>query len=382
MTASLTSKPQVKQISLLIGTRKGAFVLRGDDKRQSWQVSPPIYLGHIIYHMVADPRSGKVILIAAKTGHLGPTVFRSSDGGETWKESSQPPAFPKVPGSQKGRAVDNVFWLSPGHETEKGVWYAGTAPAGLFRSENDGDTWQPVSGFNDNPMYEQWMATGPTPAGQMVHSVRIDPRDPNHLYLGVSVGGVFESTDKGKNWKPLNKGCAAEFLPDADVEFGHDPHCLIVHELQPDRLYQQNHCGIYSLERPSNTWTRIGDNMPKEVGDIGFPIVANPRNPDHIWVFPMDGTTVWPRTSPDGKPAAYVSYNGGKEWTRQDKGFPERDAYFTVKRQAMTADSQPSLGLYLGTSGGEVWGSSDEGNTWSCLVRYLPEIYSLTVLES
>jgi hypothetical protein len=156
---------------------------------------------------------------------------------------------------------------------------------------------------------------------------------------------------------------------------------LILHALEPDRLYQQNHCGIYSMDRPVGRWVRIGDNMPKRVGDIGFPIVAHPRNHQCIWVFPMDGTDVWPRTSPGGKPAAFVSRNGGKTWKRQSKGLPESDAYFTVKRQAMTADLRDPVGLYFGTTGGEVWGSRDEGENWKLLVRYLPEIYSLTLLE-
>ena len=278
--------------------------------------------------------------------------------------------------------MESVFWISAGHDTEPGVWYAGTAPPGLFRSEDHGDTWKPVEGFNDHPSYSKWTKMGGIPAGQPVHSVLIDPRDPNHMYLGISLGGVFETTDKGKTWAPLNEGCDAEFLPDSTAEYGHDPHFVIMHPLKPDRLYQQNHCGIYKIDRPSKTWKRIGRNMPKEVGDIGFPIAAHPKDPDCIWVFPMDGTSVWPRTSPDGKPATYISRNAGSTWRRQSKGLPQSDAYFTVKRQAMTLDSQASIGVYFGTTCGEVWGSCDEGETWSCLVRYLPEIYSLTTLEN
>lgn len=380
-TAGPSTGVKSKKITLMVGTRKGFFFLRGDADRATWSISEPIFLGHIVYHVVSDPHDGAVIVMGAKTGHLGPTVLRSADTGKTWRESTKPPAFAKLPAEEKGRAVENVFWISPGHATEPGVWYAGTSPPGLFRSEDNGDTWEPVSGFNEHSMYGEWMKSGPTPGGQMVHSVRIDPRDAKHIYLGVSVGGVFESIDGGADWKPLNSGCAADFSPDPDIAFGHDPHCLIMHALDPDRLYQQNHCGIYSMDRPSNRWVRIGDNMPKEVGDIGFPIVAHPRNPECVWVFPMDGTDVWPRTSPGGKPATFVSRDGGKTWKRQSKGLPSRDAYFTVKRQAMTSDLREPVGIYFGTSGGEVWGSSNEGESWKCLVRYLPEIYSLTLLE-
>ncbi len=370
-----------KPVSLLVGTRKGAFVLRSDATRKNWSVSKPLFLGHIVYHIVSDPRGSGVVVMGAKTGHLGPTVLRSLDKGKTWKESTKPPAFTKLPAEEKGRAVENVFWISPGHATEPGVWYAGTSPPGLFRSEDNGDTWEPVSGFNEHSMYGEWFKNGPTPGGQMVHSVRIDPRDPAHIYVGVSVGGVFESTDAGAEWRPLNKGCAADFSPDPDVQFGHDPHCLILHDLEPDRLYQQNHCGIYSMDRSQGNWIRIGNNMPKSIGDIGFPIVAHPRDADCIWVFPMDGTDVWPRTSPGGKPAVYISRNGGKSWQKQNKGLPDADAYFTVKRQAMTNDQRDKVGLYFGTTCGEVWGSINEGENWKCLVRYLPEIYSLTILE-
>ena len=142
----------------------------------------------------------------------------------------------------------------------------------------------------------------------------------SHLYIGMSSGGVFESTDRGANWKPLNAGCAADFLPVPDPEYGHDPHCVRLHPLAPDILYQQNHCGIYRMERPAGRWERIGMKMPKKIGDIGFPVVLHPRDPDTLWVFPMDGTSVWPRTSPGGKPAAYVSRNAGKTWQRLDTG--------------------------------------------------------------
>src|SRR6185436_18034519 len=184
--------------------------------------------------------------------------------------------------------------------------------------EDAGNTWEGISGFNDHPMRDTWVGGlgDGTPDGPKMHSILIDPRDPNHMYIGMSGGGVFESTDRGADWKPLNKGCIADFLPTPDPEYGHDPHCVRLHPMKPDRLYQQNHCGIYRMDRDEGSWVRIGDNMPKDIGDIGFPMVLHPRDPETAWVFPMDGTTVWPRTSPDGKPAAYVTHNGGKKWKR------------------------------------------------------------------
>jgi hypothetical protein len=190
------------------------------------------------------------------------------------------------------------------------------------------------------------------------------------MYFGMSTGGFFESSNRGADWTPLNKGCAADFIPTPNPEYGHDPHCVRLHPLTPDRLYQQNHCGIYRMDRPEGQWIRIGDNMPKKIGDIGFATVLHPRNPDTLWVFLMDGTTVWPRTSPGGKPGTYVSRNAGKTWKR-----------FTVKRQAMSVDSHEPVGVYFGTTNGEVWSSRNEGEKWTCLMRHLPHIYSVEVAE-
>lgn len=367
-------------VKLLVGTRKGAWILKSDGRRKDWSYSKPILFGCDINHFVANPYNQKIMIIAAKTGHLGPTVYRSSDGGKTFTEASKPPAFPKSD-DPKAKAVERVFCITPGHETEPGVWYAGTSPAGLFRSEDNGDTWAPVSGFNDNPMNAKWTEFGATPDGQFLHSVSIDPRDENHMYLGISIGGVFETTDQGGTWHPLNKGVEADFLPDATAEYGHDPHCIIISPKNPDRLYQQNHCGFYTIERPGDRWERVGLKMPKQIGDIGFPVITHPDDDKKAWVFPMDGTTVWPRTSPEGKPAVYSTKNAGKSWTRLDKGMPKDSAWWTVYRQGLTNDNQAELGIYFGTSSGEIWGTRNEGDTWNCFARHLPKIQSLSVCE-
>ena len=211
-------------VKILVGTRKGLFIVAGAEDRSAWTLHGPGFLGHIIQHAMVDPRDGETLLVAAKTGHLGPTVFRSRDLGRTWAESSRPPAFRS--GDAHGRAVRSVFWLTPGPADEPGSWYAGASPQGLFRSDDDGDTWEPVDGWNDHPQWGDW-AEWPdvegTPDGSMLHSVNVDPRDRDHLYIGLSGGGVFESTDGGKGWAPLNGGCAADFLPDPTVPYGHDP---------------------------------------------------------------------------------------------------------------------------------------------------------------
>ena len=366
-------------VTLFIGTRKGAFILKSDRTRRTWKLSAPIYLGHIIHHMVCDPRDKRTILMAASTGHLGPTIFRSTDRGKTWKESTAPPTFRKLPEGEKGRTVGHVFWLTPCHANEPGSWYAGTSPQGLFRSDDGGATWEPFSSINDDPQYIEWMGSvqDGTPDGPKLHSIIVDPRDPKHLYFGMSGGGIHESIDGGKTFAPLIKGMETVEGFDASVVTYHDPHCIRLCPSNPDRLYHQNHCGIYRIDRPSTEWVRIGKTMPKKIGDIGFPMVVHPRNADTAWVFPMDGTTVWPRVSPEGKPAAYVTRNGGTRWIRQDKGLPRSNAWWTVKRQAMTNDAHNPVGLYLGTTQGEIWASLNEGSTWTCIVRHLPEIYAI-----
>lgn len=386
-STAIRAKSTPRRVIVLVATRKGAWLLHGDAARKTWRIDGPHFLGHIINHLVLDPRDGRTLLAAAKTGHLGPTIFRSTDRGRTWKEATKPPAFakPTDDADEKlpARAVDHTFWLTPCHANEPNVWYAGTSPQGLFRSEDGGDTWQPFSCINDDPQYRAWMGSvqDGTPDGPKLHSIIVDPRDPAHLYFAMSGGGIHESVDSGRTFTTLVAGMDVVGGFDAANVAFHDPHCVRLCPSNPDRLYQQNHCGIYRIDRPSNQWVRIGKSMPKRVGDIGFPMVVHPRDADTAWVFPMDGQTVWPRTSPDGKPAAYVTRNGGKRWERLDVGLPDSQAWWTVKRQAMTADAHDPVGLYFGTTSGELWMSRDEGKRWTCIARNLPEIYAVEAAE-
>lgn len=371
------------RLVILVGTRKGAWLFHGDAKRKTWRVDGPHFLGHSVHHMVLDPRDRKTLLAATKPGHLGPTLHRSTNLGRKWTEVAQPPAFAKAPEGEKGRSVDHCFWLTPCHPNEPDAWYAGTSPQGLFRSNDGGNTWAPFSMINDDAQYRTWMGSvqDGTPDGPKLHSIIVDPRDPAHMYFSMSGGAVHETLDGGKTFAPLVDGLdVVQGFDPSNIAF-HDPHCVRLCPSNPDRLYQQNHCGIYRLDRPSKTWVRVGKNMPKRIGDIGFPMVVHPHNDDVAWVFPMDGTTVWPRTSPEGKPAVYATRNAGKTWQRLATGLPESQAWWTVKRQAMCADTLPSVGVYFGTTSGELWLSRDEGQRWSCIARHLPEIYSVEVAE-
>lgn len=377
--------PSQSCLVLSVATRKGAWLFHGDAQRQHWRVDGPHFLGHTVSHLMLDPRDGRTLLAAARTGHLGPTVFRSCDMGQTWKEASRPPAFaqpakPADPNSLPARSVDHTFWLTPGHARQPGRWYAGTSPQGLFRSDDGGDTWAPLPAINDDPRFRAWMGTvqDGTPDGPKLHSLIVDPRKADHLLFGMSGGGVHESQDGGQSWHTLIEGMeVVEGVDPADVS-AHDPHCIRLCPSQPDRLYQQNHCGIYRLDRPNTRWQRIGRAMPPEVGDIGFPMVVHPFDADTAWVFPMDGTDVWPRTAPAGRPAAYVTRDAGASWQRQDQGLPTEQAWWTIKRQAMTVDTLgPQPALYLGTTSGELWIGRDGGQRWENIARHLPEIYAV-----
>jgi len=362
-------------ITLHIATKKGAFQLRSED-RENWELSEPMLFGNIIYHMVPDYRDPTTILIATRTGHLGPTIFRSEDGGATWTEAEQPPRFPE----KYDRSIDFIFWLTAGHSSKPGVWYAGTSPQGLFVTEDNGRTWESFESFNDNDFIKSIVEGNMgTPIGPLTHSINIDPQNADHLVLALSSGGSFQSYDYGKTWSAFNQNVRADFMPDPYPETGHCVHNMQLHPTNPNIIYQQNHCGVYRIDQQNDDeWTRIGDNLPDEIGDIGFALIVHPTDQERVWVIPMDGSDVWPRTSVDGKPAVYATTDGGQSWSRQDTGLPDR-GWFTVLRQASAHDNQEQLGLYFGNRQGEIWASIDEGESWKCIQRYLPDVYSVEV---
>lgn len=388
--------PRAKRgrVGIFVGTRKGAFLLGCNSERKDWRVKATHALGQVVHHGVSDPRAPKHVLMTCLDAERGAFLQGSDDGGRTFSEFAKPPAFALPANGLHERKLHHVFWLSPGHAQEPGVWYAGTSPAGLFRSRNGGRTWRPVAGLNQHPQFDEWTggAADSTPDGPTCHSVRVDPCDAHHLYVALSPGGVFESNNAGRTWSPLNHGTVRSFeelkrhesheagAPEVFHEYGQDPHLLAVSPTNPDRLWQQNRTGVYRIDQPGGSWQRVGAQLPAVIGDSGFALLAHPRDPDTAWVFPHDSTSTWTRTAPEGRPALYRTSDGGHSWQRQDRGFPREHAFWSVKRQALAHDAHDPLGLYLGTSQGEVWGSFNQGRSWRCLVSHLPEIYSLEVL--
>lgn len=367
-------RPRRGALRVLVGTRKGAFAIEGDPQRSQWEVRAPWHLGSTCFHVVADPRRPGSILAAVR-GHDGrPTVMITEDGGERWTEAFEPPEFRPDSDAPIERKVQQTFWLTPGHAFQPGSWFCGTSPQGLFRSDDGGYTWRPMDGLHGHADFDTWtsLATDDTPDGPKLHSILIDPRDPERLLVGLSCGGVLVTEDGGASWGRLDGG-----LEGLEAS---DPHCVVSAATNPDRLWMQTHHGVYRMDREDEHWIRCGPRDPDGAfADAGFPITVHPHDPDIAWVVPMDGSERWTRMPVDGRPAVMCTRDGGESWKRQDSGLPRSDTWWTVKRQCLATDGYDPLGVYFGTSSGEVWASTNEGARWKCIARGLPHIYSIEI---
>lgn len=370
-------------LRLWIGTRKGLFSLEADAEREEFEEPEPHWLGSTVFHAVADPRDRESVLAALRTPEGTATVVASRNGGRSWSEAHEPPRFaaesPFETEAVSGatlvpRAVAHVFALTAGHGSEYGTWYAGSAPQGLFRSSDHGAHWEPVTGLNEHPEFDLWTSPGAdqTPDGPKLHTILVDPRDSEHLIVGMSTGGVLESSDAGATWSRLDGG-----LEGATAM---DPHALAMGVTNPDRLWMQSHFGVYRMDLENRTWDRVGPPETElELLDAGFPIAVHPADPDVAFTVPMDGSDAWTRMPKDGRPALRKTLDGGQSWTDHAAGFPKERSWWTVKRQCLAVDGYDPLGVYIGTSSGDVWFSRDEGENWRCIARGLPHIYSVEV---
>lgn len=351
-----------KRVRLLVGTKKGAFILESDEARHDWSVRGPLCEGWPVHDIIVEPGSG-ALLVAAGNAWYGPAVWRSEDDGETWTHSSAGLTY-----GDDAEPMKAIWSLAA---TPDGGLLAGVEPAGLFRSDDRGATWNHVEGLTNHPTRPTW---GPGAGGLIAHTIIPHPTDTDRTWVGISAVGVFETRDGGESWKPRNVGVRAEFNPeDRFPETGQCVHTFAMAAGEPDTFYQRNHCGVYRSDDGSETWQEITGSLPT---DFGFAMVAHPRDADTCWVIPLS-TPEEGRYMPDGHTAVWRTHDRGSSWIRSDAGLPTQDAYMSVLREAMARDTLDPVGITFGTATGQVWHSSDEGLSWRMITDTLPEIWAI-----
>jgi len=356
---------------LMIGTNKGLFLARSDDGRATWSIDPVHYPMNGVYAVALDTRSSPPRLHASLTSsHFGPTVVTSDDLGTTWNEpEAAPVAFP----SDTGEALRRVWAITPGPAAQPGVVYAGAEPSALFRSEDNGASYAMVRSLWDHPHRELW---GEGFGGQAIHTVLPRPDDPAALLVAMSTGGVYRSADAGSSWSPFNTGIKAYFLPDPWPEQGQCVHKVTRDAADPDRLYAQNHHGVYRSDDGGATWTSIADGLPT---DFGFAIVAHPHRGGVVYSYPIEADGM--RFPPDKRCAVYRSTDAGASWEALSDGLPGTPYFGAVLRDALCTDDAEVAGVYFGTRNGDVYASPDEGDTWRLVASHLPDVLCVRAAE-
>jgi hypothetical protein len=348
---------------LLVGTKKGLWIGRSDEARQDWEWSEPQFLMEGIYGTGIDTRGDSPRLFVGGTSeHWGPGVYRSDDLGRTWTETQGAAVrFPEDLGS----SVERVWQIQPAGPDEPGVIYAGTQPSALFRSDDGGESFRMIRSLWDHPHREHWDAGF---GGQAIHSVLPDPKDPGHVTVAMSTGGVYRTYDRGQTWDPANVGIRVKFMPDPFPEYGQCVHKIALHPDKPERMFAQNHHGVYRSDDGGDSWTSIADGLP---ADFGFPIVVHPKRPETVYVFPLvaDGE----RIPPKGEARVWRSDDAGQTWSPSASGLPD-NFYAPVLRDAMAADNANRAGLYVGARDGSVFVSTDDGESWRQINAHLPDV--------
>jgi len=349
------------RVRLLVGTKKGAFILESDGARGDWTMRGPLCEGWPIHDLIVEPASG-AILAGGGSPWYGPAVWRSEDGGTTWTHSSA--------GMTYGDGQPDVVTVWGLAVAPDGALLAGVEPAGLFRSEDAGATWTHVSGLTEHPTRPSWE---PGAGGLIAHTIVPHPTDPARAWVGISAVGVFETRDRGATWEPRNVGVRAGYFPDPHPITGQCVHKFAMAAGEPETFYQQNHCGVYRSDDGAATWTEVTAGLPSE---FGFPLVTHPRDPDTAWVIPLNGADQG-RFMPDAHAAVWRTRDRGVSWIRSDDGLPKHDAFLSVLREAMTRDTLDPVGIVFGTSTGQLWQSTDEGESWRLITDTLPEIWAV-----
>jgi photosystem II stability/assembly factor-like uncharacterized protein len=353
------------EVVLCIGTKRGLFLARSRDRR-NWQLSEPLLAGREIYHAWLDPRDPGRGWAASDHRVWGPHVHRTQDGGATWE------LLETAPHHADARGLTAVWHLAPGAAQQPDTLYAGIEPAGLFVSHDAGESWIPVRALNDHPTTATWQPAGGALALGGIH---VDPGDSRRIYCSVSAGGVYRSDDDGASWRPLNRGVRADFLPEPFPESGQCVHQLRLHPRRPDRLYQQNHCGVYRSDDRGESWLDSTGALPS---GYGYALALDAADPDVAYVIPEESSHM--RTTVGGRLRVYRTRDAGASWQALERGLPQEHAYVSVLREAMGTDVLEPAGVYFGTSGGHVFGSADAGASWQLIAGYLPRVLSVSAL--
>ncbi|MEO7168191.1 MAG: exo-alpha-sialidase [Chthoniobacterales bacterium] len=367
----------MSSIRLLVGTRKGAFVLTSDGMRRDWKVSGPHFAGWEIYHLKGSPVNPNRIYASQTSGWFGQQVQRSDDGGETWEAVGKDFVYDGTPGThqwydgtQHPWEFKRIWHFEPSLG-EADTVYAGAEDAALFRSTDGGTSWQELPGLRE-AKGKLWQ---PGAGGMCLHTILLDPTNPNRIFVAISAAGAFRSDDAGQSWSPINKGLKSQYeLPDPDADVGHCVHRIAMHASRPGVLFMQKHWDVMRSDNGGEMWSEVSGNLPS---DFGFPIDVHAHEPETIYVVPIKSDSE--HFPPDGKLRVYRSRTGGNEWEALTKGLPQSDCYVNVLRDAMAVDSLDQCGIYFGTTGGQVYASADAGDTWKAIVRDLPAVCSVEV---
>jgi photosystem II stability/assembly factor-like uncharacterized protein len=384
-------------VRVLVGTKKGAFVATSDGKRQKWDIAGPFFGGWEIYHMKGSPADPNRIYASQTSGWFGQIIQRSSDGGKTWETpggepEKTPEGFPKGESNKfvydtsagTGRPLTTHQWYDgTQHPWEfKRVWhlepslndpntvFAGVEDAAMFRSTDGGTSWHELAGLRD-AHGSQWT---PGAGGLGLHTIVLDPANPNRMYIAISAAGCFRTDDAGKTWKPINRGLKSNYIPDPNAEVGHCVHRIAMHKSRPNTLYMQKHWDVMRTDDAGENWREVSGNLPS---DFGFPIDVHAHEPETIYVVPIKSDSE--HFPPEGKLRVYRSRTGGNEWEALTNGLPQKDCYVNVLRDAMAVDSLDKSGIYFGTTGGQVYCSADSGDNWSPIARDFPSVLSVEV---
>ena len=367
----------MSSVRVLVGTKKGAFVLTADGKRDKWNIAGPFFGGWEIYHLKGSPADPNRLYASQTSGWFGQMLQRSDDGGKSWEAVDNKFTYDGTPGThlwydgtQHPWEFKRVWHLEPALDDPDTV-YAGVEDAALFRSTDGGKSWQELAGLRCHDSGPRWQ---PGAGGMGLHTILLDPVHPGRIFIAISAAGVFRSDDAGTSWRPMNRGLRSEFMPDPNADVGHCVHRIALHPSRPEVLFMQKHWDVMRSDDAGESWHEVSGNLPS---DFGFPIDVHAHEPETIYVVPIESDSL--HYPPEGKLRVYRSRSGGNDWQALTQGLPQRDCYVNVLREAMAVDSLDSCGIYFGTTGGQVYASADAGDHWMAIARDLPAVLSVEV---